>query len=59
MGSPAVVGAAAATCTALGARRERDVEPDRARLGILEQRNMGTALIGHRSDTAGLAPISL
>jgi hypothetical protein len=40
LGAPAAVGAAAATCTAVGAGGSADVEPDGQWLGILEQRNM-------------------
>jgi hypothetical protein len=40
LGSPAAVGAAAATSTAVGAWGPADVEPDCQWLGILEQRNM-------------------
>jgi hypothetical protein len=35
------VGAAAAISTAMGAGRERDVEPDRQWVGILEQQHLG------------------
>ncbi len=44
LGTPAVVGAAAATSAALGAGRERDVEPDSQWLGILEQQHMDSGL---------------
>jgi hypothetical protein len=40
------VGAAAATSTAVGAGRERDVEPDCPWLGILEQQHMDFDLTG-------------
>jgi hypothetical protein len=39
------VGAAAAAATALGAGRERDVEHDRAGVGILEQQHLDADLI--------------
>jgi hypothetical protein len=44
LGSPAAVGAAAATSTAVGAWGSADVEPDCQWLGILEQPNMDSDL---------------
>jgi hypothetical protein len=38
------VGTASAAATAIGPRRERDVEYDRACLGILEQQHLDPAL---------------
>ena len=40
LGSATAVGAAAATCAAVGTRGQCDVEPDGQRLGILEQQHM-------------------
>jgi hypothetical protein len=40
LGSAAALGSTAASATIMGARGQRDLEPDRPRLGILEQRNM-------------------
>ena len=48
LGTPAGVGAAAAASAAVGARRSGHVEPDRERLGVLEQPNMDSDLIGRR-----------
>ena len=48
LGTAAAVGPAAATCAAVGARGSADVEPDRQRLGILEQRNMDPGLTAWR-----------
>jgi hypothetical protein len=48
MGTPAVLGAAAATATAISARRAGDVEHDRASLGILEQQNLDPAVTMRR-----------
>ncbi|OBF81896.1 hypothetical protein A5791_04805 [Mycobacterium sp. 852002-51163_SCH5372311] len=45
LGSPAAVGDTAATSTVVGARRSADVEPDRQRLGVLEQQDMDSDLI--------------
>jgi hypothetical protein len=39
------MGAAAAAPSALGARRQRDVEHDRAGVGILEQQHLDADLI--------------
>ena len=44
LGTPAVLGAAATTATAVGPGRERDVEYDRSCLGILEQQDLDPAL---------------
>jgi hypothetical protein len=44
LGTPAVLGAAAATSAAVGAGRERDVEPDGPCLGILEQQHLDSDL---------------
>ena len=46
LGTPAGVGAAAATPTVVGTRGSADVEPDSQRLGFLEQRNMDAGLVG-------------
>src|ERR1700753_3973075 len=46
VGSAAGVGAAAATPAGLGAGGQPDVEPDCELLGILEQRNLDSDLIG-------------
>lgn len=48
MGTPAALGAAAATATAVGAWGSVDVEPDRQCLGILEQRDMDSGLTKRR-----------
>jgi hypothetical protein len=48
LGTSTAVGAVAATSTAVGAWRSADVEPDCQRLGILEQRNMDSALTKRR-----------
>jgi hypothetical protein len=48
LGGRAAMGAAAATSTAMGAWRSGHVEPDRERLGILEQPNMDSDLTGCR-----------
>ncbi len=48
LGSPAAVGAAAATTTAVGAWGSADVEPDCQWLGILEQPNMDSDLTEHQ-----------
>lgn len=45
LGSAATVGDTAATSTVMGARGSVDVEPDRQRLGILEQQDMDADLI--------------
>jgi hypothetical protein len=44
LGTPAVLGAAATTATAVGPGRERDVEYDGSSLGILEQQDVDPAL---------------
>ena len=44
LGSATAVGAAAATCTAVGTRGQRDVEPYRRHLGNLEQRSVDSDL---------------
>jgi hypothetical protein len=44
LGTPAVLGAAAATAPAVGPGRERDVEYDGACLGILEQQDLDPTL---------------
>jgi hypothetical protein len=44
LGSPADLGTAATRATAVGPGRERDVEYDRACLGILEQQDLDPAL---------------
>jgi hypothetical protein len=49
MGSPADVGAAAATSTAVGAGGSGHVEPDCERLGILEQPHMDADLTKRRN----------
>ena len=41
------MGPAAATSTAVGARRQRDVEHDRPRLGVLEQQDLDPDLTRH------------
>jgi hypothetical protein len=46
LGSSAALGATAAGSTAMGARRQPDVEPDCSRLGVLEQRSMDSVLTG-------------
>jgi hypothetical protein len=45
LGSPAVLGAAATTATAMGPGRDRDVEHDGSCLGILEQQDLDPALM--------------
>jgi hypothetical protein len=44
LGTPAVLGAAATTATAVSPRRERDLEYDGSCLGILEQQDLDSAL---------------
>ncbi len=44
LGTPAVVGAAATIATAVGPGRQRDVEPDRQWVGILEQQHLDSGL---------------
>jgi len=48
LGTPAVLGAAATTATAVSPGRERDVEYDRSCLGILEQQDLDPALTARR-----------
>jgi hypothetical protein len=48
LGTPAAVGAAPATSTAVGARGSLDVEPDCQWLGIFQQRNMEPDLTERR-----------
>jgi hypothetical protein len=58
LGTPAVLGAAATAATAVGPRRERDVEYDRSSLGILEQQDLDPALTARYSTrTASAGPI--
>lgn len=56
VGTPDGMGAAAAAPAAVGARGAADVEPDRQRVGILEQRNMDPGLAGveHESGHSAL-----
>ncbi len=49
LGTPAAVGAAAATSTAVGTRGQPDVESHCQWLGILEQRSMDSDLTGRRA----------
>jgi hypothetical protein len=58
LGTPAVLGAAATTATAVGPGRERDVEYDRSCLGILEQQNLDPAVTArYPGRTASAGPI--
>jgi hypothetical protein len=59
LGCPAVLGAAATTTTAVGPGRERDVEYDRAGLGVLEQQDLDPALTAsYSAGTASAGPIA-
>ena len=58
LGTPAVLGAAATTATAVSPGRKRDVEYDGSCLGILEQQDLDSALTaGYSARTASGGPI--